>query len=101
VATSAGVLLGIAWVQAVIGLACWVAILLLTRYVSVASMSAAVVIAASAWLMSARESLLVPICLTVLAALVIWRHKANIRRLLKGEENRFEFRRRGPAGDGC
>jgi acyl phosphate:glycerol-3-phosphate acyltransferase len=97
VATTAGALLGIAPLAATGGLVAWVAMLLTTRYVSVASMAAAITIAAVAWVQHAFASapgVLVPCALTGLAALAIWRHRGNIRRLADGTENRFDFRKK-------
>ena len=98
VATSAGALLGIAWQAVLIGLVAWVVIFLLTRYVSVASIAAALSITVSSWILYARNStLLLPIALTLLAAVIVWRHKGNIQRLRSGTEHRFEFKRKTPA----
>lgn len=100
VATSAGVLLGIAPAAIGIGMAAWLAVFLAFRYVSLASMLAAAVIAGAAWVLrpgGGAASLLVPTAMTGLAALVIWRHKGNIQRLLNGTESRFARKQR-PAG---
>jgi len=93
VATSAGVLLGIAPVAVLIGLGAWAVMFLLTRYVSVASIVTAFTIAGASWPLYVRHSHLLPITLTLLGVVIVWRHKSNIQRLLKGEENRFEFRK--------
>jgi len=96
VATTAGALLGIAPLPLAVGLAAWIIVFALSRYVSAASITAAVVIPAAAWGLACRPWLpdfnrgcVVPAMLTVLGALVIARHKANIKRLLAGTENRF------------
>lgn len=89
-ATGAGALLGFAPLIMLIGLAAWLTFFLATRYVSLASMLAAVVIILSAWGL-AREHILVPMALTIMGAMVIWRHHGNIKRLLSGTEHRFEF----------
>ena len=91
VATSAGALLGIAPAAMCIGLISWIIVLAATRYVSVASMTAAVILSISAWFLYPEPGKLVPIALTVLALLAILRHKGNIERLIKGKENRFRF----------
>lgn len=98
VATTAGALLGIAPVPLAAGLLCWIAVFGLFRYVSVASLTAAAVIPISAWCLACQPWLpalnrgfFVPSVLTVLGALVAIRHKTNIKRLLEGTENRFEF----------
>jgi len=54
-------------------------------------------VAASAWLLYGAEGTLLPATLTALAALAVWRHRGNIRRLLDGTEHRFNFRRRASA----
>jgi len=36
----------------------------------------------------------VPSALTGLAVLAVWRHKGNIKRLVNGTENRFNFSKR-------
>jgi len=97
VATSAGALLGIAWQAVGIGLLAWILVFAAGRYVSVASLAAAVVVAAAAWFLRATgSSLLLPIALTLLAALITIRHRGNIRRLVQGTEHRWDFHRRKP-----
>ena len=90
VATSAGVLLGLAPAAVGAGVAVWLVVTFTTRYVSLGSIAAAIAVATSAWLLRGDEqSVLIPWALTGLAALTIFRHKANIVRLIKGTENRF------------
>lgn len=89
VATSAGALVGIAPLLTALGFGTWLATFFLSRYVSLASIVAALVIGVACWLPSLRTGLLVPSALTGLALLTIWRHTANIRRLLAGTEHRF------------
>jgi glycerol-3-phosphate acyltransferase PlsY len=87
VATSAGVFLGIAWVPVLISAAVFAVVVLGTRIVSVGSMSAAVVLPIAMFAFHAeREFVAFGI---VAAALVLVRHRANIKRLMRGEENRF------------
>jgi acyl phosphate:glycerol-3-phosphate acyltransferase len=92
VATSAGALFGLAPVAALIGAAVWILTFALTRYVSVASVAAAaalpIIILIITWLrQTAGKSLFyLSVCL---AALVIWRHRSNLSRLVRGTEARF------------
>ncbi|NLX25167.1 MAG: glycerol-3-phosphate 1-O-acyltransferase PlsY [Lentisphaerae bacterium] len=87
VATSAGMLLGVAPVAVGIGFLCWVLCLVFSRIVSLSSILAAVAVAVSVWWMD--NGLTVRIALTVLSLLVIWLHRANIKRLMNGTEHRF------------
>lgn len=93
VATAAGVLLGLA--PAAVGLSAmaWLTLLLITGYVSVASMTAALVFPVAAWLLRPDDSLLVVTGLAV-GAFVIYTHRSNIRRLMDGTEARFGRRRK-------
>ena len=85
VAVAAGVLFAIAWP---VGLACaavWLAVILLTRLVSLASLAAAAV--APIWLVVFRlESRPALALFVVMAVLVFLKHAANIRRLISGQE---------------
>lgn len=89
IATSAGVLIGIAWQAALIGVGAWVLVFFTSKYVSLASILAAAAVAAAGWILYPDRGLVLPIVLTILASLAILRHKANIKRLLNGTENRF------------
>ena len=95
VATSAGALLGIAPLPLGIGLAVWIVVFALSRYVSLASITAALTIPAAGWILVFVHSpliprgYLIPTLLTILGLASVWRHKANIKRLLEGTENRF------------
>jgi len=91
IATTAGALLGVAPAALGIGLASWTVVFLLFRYVSLGSVVAAIVIPTAACFLYARDGLLIPAVLSLLGMLAIWRHRANIQRLLKGTENRIEF----------
>jgi len=97
VATSAGLLLGLAPAGAGIAVAAWMVVFLTTRYVSVASIAAAAVLAAAVWALPRGETgAWFPAMLTALAALAIWKHRSNIARLRAGIEPRFTFRKGAP-----
>ena len=89
VATSAGVVLGIAPLAVILGLLLWSALFFTTRYVSLASVVVALFIPAFGWFTYRDEGYLLPVALTLLGVLVIIRHRSNIRRLLDGTENKF------------
>ena len=69
----------------------WVAVFIASRYVSLASVIAAAVLAALVWLPRFCAYLPTSIAMTVLAAVVIVRHHSNIARLFRGTESRFSF----------
>ena len=92
VATAAGVLLGVSGWLGLATLATWVIIAAFFRYSSLASLVAAVFApffyilgAGMAWYSDARIGL----AIAVMAGLLAWRHKDNIRRLLAGTESRL------------
>ena len=95
-ATSAGVFLGLAPLAVLAGFVIWLAVALGTGYVSLAS----VVVSAAlppliAFTPHEGGSTLVGFS-TALAVFVIVKHRSNIGRLMRGEENRF---RRGAKPD--
>ncbi len=89
VATFIGVIAGVMPLAAVIFCAVWLLVAFLTRYSSLAALVAAALVPAAAWLLGAPASAGL---FAILAALVYWRHHANIRRLLSGEETRIGAR---------
>ncbi|MCX7590305.1 MAG: glycerol-3-phosphate 1-O-acyltransferase PlsY [Kiritimatiellae bacterium] len=91
VATTLGALLGFAPLGLCVAIVVWPLVFLITRYVSVASISAVSAVAASAWFIYLKEGLLTPVALTILGAIGIWRHKSNLKRLWNGTEHRFTF----------
>lgn len=97
VATGAGMLFAIAPAPAAIALGTWIVVFVLTRYVSVGSIVAALALAALVWVPRFRpgEHPAIPLVISILALLVVVRHHANIGRLLKGTESRFSFSRGG------
>jgi glycerol-3-phosphate acyltransferase PlsY len=90
VATSAGVVLAWAPWACLTALVLWVLVVLATRFVSLASIAAAIVLPIAVWLWNG--SLKLTIVMAALSAMVIYKHKANIRRLLNGTENRIGAR---------
>jgi glycerol-3-phosphate acyltransferase PlsY len=94
VATSAGALIGIAPGATGIGVLCWFIALVGTRYMSVASIVAAIAVPTAGWWLYRGQGFALPIALILLGLLIIWRHKGNIARLMNGTESRFEFKRK-------
>ncbi|MDH3298363.1 MAG: glycerol-3-phosphate 1-O-acyltransferase PlsY [Gemmatimonadota bacterium] len=87
VATGAGVLLALAPVTTIVALLVWIGVVALTRIVSAGSLAAATIVPPVAWLMD-QPSHIIAFCVAV-AAFVWWTHRANVRRLIDGTENRF------------
>ena len=87
IATTAGVYFALAPLAVSVAVVTWIALALLTRYVSVASIAAAVALPVAVWL--TKDSVLLGIVTTALGALAIFKHKKNIQRLMEGTENRF------------
>ncbi|MET0238464.1 MAG: glycerol-3-phosphate 1-O-acyltransferase PlsY [Sphingobium sp.] len=85
VATMLAVTLALYWPAGLIFAATWLVMLGLTRISSAAGMSAAVAAAAAVWLMG-EPALFRPVA--AMAAMLLWRHRTNIARLLKGTEPR-------------
>lgn len=97
VATSLGVLIGLA-IQIpglrpvlLITIGIWTAVFLLFGYVSLASIMAAVALPILMVIFNAP--FVIKIMAIVLCVLVVLRHRSNISRLLKGQENRVNFKK--------
>ncbi len=89
VATGCGVSLGLAPFPALVSLAIFVVVTGLTRYVSLGSMFAVLAFPLNCLLF--RESLILVYFGAIVALVIIVRHKANIKRLIAGTENRLEW----------
>jgi glycerol-3-phosphate acyltransferase PlsY len=97
VATAAGVLLGFnAWLG-LATLGSWIVIVAFFRYVSLASIVAAFFAPFySFWLFGLSP---VTGAVAVIAALLVWRHEGNIRRLVAGTESRLFEKKASPPPD--
>lgn len=82
-ATAAGVLLALAWPAMLACAAIWAATLAVSRISSVSSMTTVVAAPVVAWAMGYPQ---VVVPLIVIAAIVLVQHRANIGRLMRGEE---------------
>lgn len=98
IATSAGVLAGLVPAALVSVLCVWIIILILWRYVSLASISAAAVLPFAVGLTGYSWTLIT--VTAVMGALAIYKHKANIERLRRGTENRIGARKKETPGQG-
>ena len=91
VATSLGVLFGLFWPLGLTFIALWLALAFAFRISSLAGLVTSALSPLWAYLLG-RTELVLP---TVLIAIVIWlMHRANIGRLLKGEEPRIDLGKR-------
>lgn len=89
VATSAGVFLALAPLPLLVAFLVWIGAVGLTRFVSLGSILAALALPVAVFALPHRGGSGVLIFTTALAAFVIWAHRANVRRLLRGEESRI------------
>jgi acyl phosphate:glycerol-3-phosphate acyltransferase len=88
VATAAGVILGFTPTVMAILLLAFIAVVALTRYVSLASILTAVFAPVLAWLLDEIQPAQLYL---LLAVIVVVKHHANIARLLKGQESKVSL----------
>jgi glycerol-3-phosphate acyltransferase PlsY len=93
IATSAGIMLALfPWPVFASGLLVWLMLFYSTRFVSVASLGAAVALPSSSavlWWLGDCDAIRTSIA-AAMCVLAVWRHKSNISRLMAGTEKRFE-----------
>jgi len=92
VATAAGALLGIEWLLGLATLLTWAIVVFFSRYVSLASIASAV-FAPFFYLLGDRETWYadrhIVLAIVVMSALLVFRHRQNITKLLSGTESRL------------
>ncbi|CAA9367137.1 MAG: Acyl-phosphate:glycerol-3-phosphate O-acyltransferase PlsY (EC [uncultured Gemmatimonadetes bacterium] len=93
VATSAGVFLALAPEAVGLGLLTWLVVIKLTRMVSAGSIAAGVVVGVLLGLNVPAERLEVRILGGLIVAFIIFAHRANVGRILRGEEHRFGMKK--------
>lgn len=93
VSTAAGAAMALCPPAVVIAGAVWAAVFFLSRYVSLASLAAALALPVSAWLLGYFQVVrFFPpfgFVMILFALLAFWRHRSNIVRLMNGTESRF------------
>ncbi len=87
IATSAGVLTALVPWALLIILGLWIILFTITRFVSVGSLAASFTLPFATWITTRNWTLTA--ATGAMGVLAIYRHKANIERLLKGTEPRF------------
>jgi glycerol-3-phosphate acyltransferase PlsY len=93
VATSAGALFGLTPIATLLAVIVWVITFEVTRYVSLASVVAALALPLAVLVMtyfSPAHSFLLFYFSICLAAIVVLRHRSNLSRLIRGTEQRFD-----------
>ncbi len=93
VATALGVVAALATMPAVYAVGVWGVLVMLTRYVSLGSVVAMLTIPLTYFIENGSSTFSghvgIFVFLTLSAAVVIWRHRDNIRRLLRGRERKI------------
>jgi len=90
VATGGGVVFALSWIAGSAAVGLWVVVFLATRYVSLASVSAALSLPVAQAVIAPGASVRLALFVGI-AATVVWRHVGNLRRVLRGEEPRVRF----------
>jgi glycerol-3-phosphate acyltransferase PlsY len=86
VATTGGTVFAWAPFAALTALAVWAVVFVTTKFVSLASIAAAIVLPVAVWYW--KGGLAMTLAIAVISLLAIYKHKGNIQRLLSGTENR-------------
>ena len=92
IATSAGVYLALAPLACLIALGAWILAFVLTRYVSIASIVSAIALPTA--VICLQKNVALSVVTVAIGLLAIYKHKANIQRLMAGTENRFNLRKK-------
>jgi glycerol-3-phosphate acyltransferase PlsY len=87
IATTAGVLLALAPMGFAVAVGTFLIVLAMSRYVSLSSIFAAIVLPFGVWLAGGTTRMIV--LMAFLGAMAIYKHRANIKRLIAGTESRI------------
>ena len=87
VATLIGVLLAFHWLLGIAFTMTWLLVALLSRYSSLAAITATLLTPVYCWLIIPSPALVTGASL--MSAVLIWRHRSNVKKLLAGEENKI------------
>lgn len=90
VATGAGVVFALNWIAGLAALGLWIVFFFATRYVSLASVVAALALPVAQFILAPDETIRL-VMFTGIAAIVVWRHMANLGRIVRGEEPRVRI----------
>jgi glycerol-3-phosphate acyltransferase PlsY len=88
IATSGGAYLALAPLAVGVAVAAFILAVLLTRYVSIGSIAAAIALPTAVWCLP-EHNLFLGVVTTALGAMAIYKHRSNIKRLLAGTESRL------------
>jgi glycerol-3-phosphate acyltransferase PlsY len=94
VATSLGIFTSLFWQGGLIALGVWIIAVAVTRYVSLGSILLCISFCVAAFIANEWAVRIMALAVT---AIVIYRHKGNIQRLIKGEERKFGHREKSNA----
>ncbi len=98
VATALGVFIMLFPWAVLVSLGVFILTVLITRYVSLGSVLAAIAFPIAAYLLGAKDWLaLLPVC--AVSLIIVVKHRENIRRLLSGTESRFAAAKPASAGE--
>lgn len=106
IATSGGAAMALAPMTVLIGIGLWLVFFYATKYVSIASLVAALTLPSSQFIQRLidgewKANMPVLILMTIFWLLATWRHKSNIKALLNGTESRFTKKKKdAPAAAG-
>jgi glycerol-3-phosphate acyltransferase PlsY len=89
--TAAAVMFMFNWLMALISLVVFVTVIAVSRYVSLGTITAAVFFVAISFIPSFGNTLYFNVFAGLMALVIIFKHKANIERLLSGTENKLRF----------
>lgn len=92
VATLLGVLLGMHWLLGLGTIGVWLAMAFIFRYSSLSALVAATASPLLAWTIT--HSPIISASIALMAVLLIWRHRSNIRNLLAGKEDKISSRKK-------
>jgi glycerol-3-phosphate acyltransferase PlsY len=87
VATLIGVLFGTWWMLGVLFVLTWALTAAISRYSSLSALTSAALVPFYTWLVLPEGAYIA--CFSLMAALLFWRHRSNIRNLLAGTEDKL------------
>jgi glycerol-3-phosphate acyltransferase PlsY len=88
VATAAGVFFVLAWPATLVAAGVWISMVVVTRIVSASSVAAATAFPIALYFLQ-KPPITVMICAVAAAAVIIYRHRGNVSRLVRGDERRL------------